>query len=217
MPVLTVGHLKGGSGKSTTAVNVAAALAERGDSGVIIDADAQGSVSTWAAVRDADKPMPFSIVAAVRNTLHRDIADLQGDRTWAIIDTPSKTDQITLSAMLAADLVILPTRPSSYDLWALQRTVDKVEEARIVKPELKAVAVLTQCPVGSTLTGESKTIIDDANVPLMKTVQSSRVSYIRSADGITIFEGRDRKAQEETTALTNELLDYLNLNIKETD
>lgn len=121
---------KGGSGKSTVAVNLAVALAERGRSVVLVDLDRQGTATDWRRARTADHPR-----------LCHDIAHAAGADV-AIIDTPGVDSPATTAAMRAADLVLVPVRPSVPDLRGSLPTIHAL--VRIGKP---FAFVLNQCPV----------------------------------------------------------------------
>lgn len=134
--IIAFASLKGGSGKTTLSVHLAAAIAAGGHRVVLIDADPQGSASDWSAARE-DSP-PFPVIGMARNTLHRDLVPLLEDYDHCIIDTPPRVSALARSALLAADLVLIPVQPSSYDVWAAAETVQLISEAQGFKPELAA-------------------------------------------------------------------------------
>lgn len=208
---ITIANLKGGSGKSSTSVNLAAAIAQLDQSVVLVDADPQGSVSDWAAVRDADKKMPFNVVAAARKTLHRDVDDLQGDRQHLIIDTPAKTAAITVSAMSAADLILIPVSASSYDLWGAEATLQKIDEVLALYPEIQVRIMMSRATVGTSIVSELQEALVNLDselpeAPLLKTVIYSRTAIAHTSGGTTIYESRDSKAKSEYTSLADEIL-----------
>ena len=210
MAIITVAMLKGGCAKTTHSINLAGAWAVQGKSVIVIDADAQGSASTWASLRDEDQPMPFTVISAVRASLHKEKDELKGNRDIAIIDTPSKVAKITTSAMLAADFILLVAQPSSYDLDALEKTLDSIEEVRLYNPEVKVAVALSRVPgASSTIGKEARELLDGMNIPILRASQKNRVAYLRSADGVTIYDGKDNKAKAETTMLAKEIMNML--------
>lgn len=132
--MLAVGNLKGGVGKSTLAVNVAAALAAGGPV-VLLDADAQGTAAHWigqgrVAVRCV--PMVLEDVRAAERWIGQAVAEGQG-ATWVVIDLPPHVGAVAEAAMVLADLVVVPVPPSGADLLATGRTLELVREARGVR------------------------------------------------------------------------------------
>ena len=215
---IVVANLKGGSGKSSTCVNLAAGLVKLGGTVALVDADPQGSVSDWAAVRAESAKMPFSVVAAARKTLHRDADDLQGDREHLIIDTPAKIAAITVSAMSAADLILIPVSTSAYDLWGCEQTLQKIDEVKALYPEIVVKLMISRAKVGTAIVKELTEALSnlDADLPnadLLKTVIYNRVSVAHTANGLTIYETADDKAKAEYSALAKEIL---NLSISTT-
>ena len=119
--VIAVGNLKGGTGKSTIAVNLACGLAERQRSVALIDADPQGTATAW--LRDGP-PQGLDLLSLPR-------ADLAGDATWAdqligqrrrrdlvVIDLPPQTGECFEAALRVADLLVVPLTLSEVDLHA---------------------------------------------------------------------------------------------------
>jgi chromosome partitioning protein len=109
---------KGGVGKTTLSVNLAASLARSGARVLLIDADPQGSALDWAAARDG-VPL-FPVVGLPRPTVHKEIGALGYGYDHIFIDGPPRVTDLARSALLAADVVLIPVQPSPYDIWAAE-------------------------------------------------------------------------------------------------
>lgn len=203
---ISVASLKGGSGKTTTCINLAAAFADQGKSVLVVDADPQASANDWAAVRNENLEMPFSLVQAARHTLHRDINDMLKGRDIAIIDTPPRTSAITVSALSASDVIVIPIQPSNYDIWAAEQTLEKIEEVKVHCPDIKVLLLISRAIVGTTIERDTKKVIADLDGKLLKTVIHQRTAYTKTAEGITILETKDDKAVRETKSLAREIV-----------
>jgi chromosome partitioning protein len=119
--VIAVVNQKGGAGKTTISLNLAAALAEHGAKVLLIDADPQHTASDWSAVRK--EPPPFVLLGLAQPVLHRDVPQLAADYDFVVIDGPPRNYEVTRSAIAAADLVLIPVQPSGADFWASRETV----------------------------------------------------------------------------------------------
>src|ERR1700685_3697385 len=100
--IVAVINQKGGAGKTTVALNLAAAMTETGARVLLIDADPQQTAQDWAAGRDP--PPPFQILGLSKPVLHRDLPKLAGDYDHIIIDGAPRNYEVARSAILAADL-----------------------------------------------------------------------------------------------------------------
>jgi chromosome partitioning protein len=76
-------------------------------------------------------------VGFTRDTLKKDIPQVVNGYYYAIIDSPPRTTKVVLSALLVSDALIIPISPSALDVWALQDTLQLVEEARVYNENLK--------------------------------------------------------------------------------
>jgi chromosome partitioning protein len=119
MVVITVASRKGGSGKSTLTANLAA-FAEKTRRCLLVDADPQGSLSLWHHLRKTGEP---SLRKASRGIEHIVAAAREMGFEWVFIDTPPQMTNIVGDAIRAATLVIIPARPSVFDLDAVKETI----------------------------------------------------------------------------------------------
>ena len=111
---------KGGSGKSTLASSLAVAAQEMKEKVCVIDTDPQGSLTNWAKTRETGD---IEVIASGAARLPALLAQLKAKGfTLAIIDTPGAEGPASAAAMVVADLNIIPSRPSMFDLWASAKT-----------------------------------------------------------------------------------------------
>ena len=107
---------KGGVGKSTLSICLAASLARTGARVLLIDADPQGSALDWAAARQG--PPLFTVVGFPRPSIHKEIGQIGQGYDHIVIDGPPRVTDLARSAIMASDVVVIPVQPSPYDIWA---------------------------------------------------------------------------------------------------
>jgi chromosome partitioning protein len=126
MNVIVFASRKGGSGKSTLTAHLAAHAHKTSRPCLLIDADPQGSLTLWHGLRGTGEPTLKSGLRGVADILKA----AKRDSEWAFIDTPPTVSALVTEAIRAATLVIIPTRPTVFDLTAVRETIDLCRSAR---------------------------------------------------------------------------------------
>ena len=130
--VVGVANRKGGVGKTTIAVNLAAAFAAAGRGVVLLDADPQGSATEWAQQRRwRDRfPVKPAKITTVSNFVLTVEQATGGEVDLVIVDLPPSLAKTSLVVALAANLIVIPITASPLDLWAARAAVESVSDAR---------------------------------------------------------------------------------------
>ena len=200
---------KGGVGKSTLAICIAAELLARRHKVLLVDADPQGTIRTWGEVAaEAGQTMPS--IVSMGSTMHRpeQLPTVSAGYDHVIIDCPPRHGDIQRSALMVADMAILPCGPSSADAWALAASIDLINEARTLRPELEVRIVITRKQVRTALGRSAREELTKSGIELLKSELGYRVAFAESLGaglGVTTYAPRDAAA-EETRSLVNELL-----------
>lgn len=199
---------KGGVGKTTLALHLAGAWSDRGRRVLVVDADPQASALDWADQRLREGlPRLFGVLGLARETLHKELPDLAHETDHLIIDGPPRVAGIARSALLAADLVLIPAQPSPFDGWASSEMLRLLDEARIFRPELRARMLLNRCAARTVIARETAEALADQDPPMLASRVGQRVAFADAARTGRLASESDtgQMATRDIEALADEL------------
>lgn len=183
---------KGGTGKTTLALNLAGAAEKAGKSTVIIDLDPQASSKQWSDSRDQETPVVISAHAARLDEVLE--AARAGGAGQVIIDTAPHSERDALAAARAADLILIPTRAAILDLRAISSTIELATLAKT-----PALAILNAIPPRGSLPEEAAAAINSYGLKTAPVTIAQRIAFVHSLTiGQTVieYEPNGKAAQE---------------------
>lgn len=214
MSIILIGCEKGGTGKTTIAVNLAVMRAQAGRDVLLLDTDQQGNASFWVQIRDENQVLPrIACVSKFGQGIRHEVRDLATRYDDIMIDAGGRDSVELRSAMVIAERIYIPSKPSQFDLWTLTRMSQLVDQALAINENLKASIVIS-CASSNPLISEAseaqELIADLGNkhIELAKSVIRDRIVYRKAARmglGVTEFEPNDVKAIQEMRSLYEEI------------
>lgn len=187
--IITIANRKGGAGKSTCAAHFALEATNRGLKVILMDLDPQKTLEQWWEKREEENPY-FADVSA---TSLEDKIEMIKQKGFdlCIIDTPGDTSANSTYGIKAADLIIIPSKPTSPDLRSIGRTIGMVKEYK--KP---FIFVITQAISRSNIALEAASVLSEFGSLAPSTI-SNRVSYANAMSNGTSARATDKNAAEE--------------------
>ena len=209
--ILLIGAEKGGTGKTTLAVNLATLRAARGREVLLLDADPQRSMSYWAATRETENPHCCITCLQKTGDLRTSVRNLESKFDDLVIDTGGRDSEELRSALLVSHLLLIPIKPSQYDLWSLAKMFVLVDDAGTFNPSLTALAVINLASPhpGVCEVEEARDFIaEQKRLSVANSVVRDRIAFRRSTRmGMAVNEMKaaDTKAISEIVSLYEEV------------
>ncbi|RZT44867.1 plasmid segregation oscillating ATPase ParF [Sphingomonas sp. BK036] len=183
MPTIAIISQKGGAGKTTLALHLAAAAQDAGRIALIFDTDPQATASQWAAWR---QDAPPEVIDSPPPRLCAKVEQARGQGAeFIVIDTPPHADSAARAAVEIADLVLIPCRPSAFDLSAIRTTAKLVQLLR--KPAF--VVFTAGSPNAPRIYQEAGDLVAGLGTPACPIQIPDRAAFRHaSAEGRTVME-----------------------------
>ena len=192
MNVIAFLSQKGGSGKTTLSVHTAVAAEATGERVCIIDADPQESATAWASARQAQTPI---VATAQAGDLEAALSAAKSEGiSLAVVDSPPHAAPAASQIAKRAQLVLIPVRPSAFDLAAVPAAVQIVRAAKV-----RGAFILSACPFRAPEIGETRTALEAYGLPIVPGEITDRRTFARavtSGSAVTEFESSGKAAEE---------------------
>ena len=221
--ILLIANSKGGVGKTTTATNLAAWIANSGQDVALVDLDHNKNSVKWGAYREAQEELQTKGALKIFNLfgqseVNKSIQKLEDELTNVVVDSGGYDSNAFREALLCADAILIPTRPNQADVESTGEVLELIEEANSIRSndleidQVKVYVYITQVPTNVQITA-----LDDArkafeevkdSATVLTSVNYNRIAYPRAYGmGLSVLELNlsATKAAEEVNALAEEL------------
>jgi chromosome partitioning protein len=210
MRITLVGGEKGGTGKTTLAVSLAANRARQGRDVALVDTDAQGSAAFWTALRDETNAPRVACVRLEGKAIARQITDLAERYDELVIDAGGRDSVELRAAMTVAQRLLTPIQASQFDTWTIEAMSRLIEQAAGFNPDLDAIVCINRAspnPRVAEAQEAQELVTEYETIRLAETVIRDRIAHRRAVrDGLSAEEaGDDPKAAYELQQLAKEV------------
>lgn len=215
MSIITVGGIKGGSGKTTIAVNITIELSKINNDILLVDADDQESATEFTKWRNnnLNNKSGYTAIKLSGETVRTEILKLKKKYDYIIIDTGGRDTASQRAALSASDVYLVPFVPRSIDIWTVERVENLIKEMKSVNTDLLSVAFINKADPRGKDNEEAATIISEIeNLNLLNSQICSRKSYCNSIThglGISEHLPKDHKANQEFVKFMHEIKQVL--------
>lgn len=210
--IIVITNQKGGCGKTTLTMNLAGVIGQRSKV-LVVDGDPQGSATRWASSSSDEKPFPAAVMglANAGDKVHREIKKYAENYDYILIDCPPAVENsFTGSALLVADLALIPIVPSPTDLWSAVGIQKLISNVAVVNEKLEARLVANMCQGNASISKEALLLLNEFDFPKTDTDIYQRTVYRQAAAfGGSVNDLDNDKAKQEVYSLVDEILEIL--------
>lgn len=205
--ILVSGGIKGGSGKSTVAVNLTIMRALAGRDILLVDADDQETATDFSNMRSdtRDNGAGYTCIALRGVAIRTEVIKMAPKYDDVIIDCGGRDTTNQRAALSVADCFLVPFVPRSFDVWTLDKVGQLVEEARAVNPDLRAVVFLNRADHQGHDNEDAAALLRDMEgLRLIDAPLGNRKAFAHAASsglGVVEYKPRDGKAIGEIERL----------------
>ena len=203
MSILTVGGIKGGSGKTTTAVNITISLSKLSGDVLLVDADDQESATDFTKWRNhnLNNQAGYTSVKLAGEAVRNEVLKLKNKYKYIIIDTGGRDTSSQRAAISVSNLFLIPFIPRSIDIWTIEKVKKLIIEMKIINPDLKSVAFINKADsIGKDNDEAAQILSEIEHILFLDKYICNRKSFCNSITqglGISEFAPKDMKAQNE--------------------
>jgi len=217
--IYTVGGIKGGTGKTTIATNLAVWLGKKYKNVLLIDGDDQATATDFTLWRNENPKLQgdpgYTGVQLSGKAIYQQVRQMKEKYDHIVIDTGGRDTESQRAAMICSDIFLLPLQPRSLDFWTIQKVQKLLEEIRAQNPELIALAFLNRADIRSDDNRQASEVLQSTEgIIFLDTPIANRKSFSNAAGaGLSVIELEyperiDRKACREINGLFTEILIY---------
>lgn len=208
--IVLIGGEKGGTGKSTIACNLATWLSREGKDVLLLDADPQATAKRWVDRRnDLEGDRPKLAVAQATGDVFKPARDYATRYGEVVIDAGGRDSKELRTAMVAADVLLVPIRASQPDLETMDHVNELVALARGMNPDLKAYALISMAPSNPMINEVAEAnafLADFAELRLAQTfIRDRKVFRDAMLEGKGVIEMNNSQARAEIQLLGQEI------------
>lgn len=206
--IISILNQKGGTGKTTLAVNIAREYTTRTMRTLLVDSDSQGSAQRWHERSGGEL---IDMTCLPMTTLDKDVAKFSDRYERIIIDGVPRISPVTIAAIKAADIILIPVQPSPYDIWATEDLVRNVKDRiEMTEGKTKAAFIVSRKIKGTNIGRDIYEQLEKLQLPVFKSGTHQRIEYATSVDkGITVVE-HNMDGAKEICSIVNEIEGFAN-------
>lgn len=205
--IISVLNQKGGTGKTTLAVSIAREYTRRAIKTLLVDSDSQGSAQRWHERSGGDL---LDMTCLSMTTLDKDVMKFTKNYERIVIDGVPRISPVTIAAIKAADIILIPVQPSPYDIWATEDLVRSVKDRiEMTDGKTKAAFVVSRKIKNTNIGKEIYEHLEKLQLPVFESGTHQRVEYAKCVEsGQTVLE-YNTEAAKEIVAIVNEIEDII--------